>query len=587
MICPNCHAAMPDRNRFCTRCGTALTTTGRPRMNAAPGTSDTTIPVPARPGPNRLIVALATLLVVLIAAAITLFATYRLEIWGGKTLPSPDAIARQVASRTGGGADGKVQAKDVTEALKLKGLNAETVPVFSGEERGTFLGYDGMTQGQRVAAGSTVKVRESAGPGVPEDTIGKSVTDVTDTFAGMGVPVHYKNVVISDDSTIPEGQVAVTHPAPSTGLTDDDKDDGIYIGVASKGEGIPVDVLGMDKDKAVSSLESQGYDVDLEPHYSSKQYVGKISGSYPGPGSTLDSGEKVTLYYGVDKSSNMDMLTKTTGGYTVADMNAIPMIGMYCKSRVVDTSKDCITLEQANGPFGDETEAGSYLQIKGREPADRFDVLGLTNFSQDISGALVKPYGVMAEHELPMRNHLLLKDWGMFELYAGMDLRDCGGTVMANSTGEYCVDGKYYQATYNEDAQGPDLPAGVDAGQSPTGTTFRMKDFLVYFPVGADAKSLEDSDYFDSEALAQAKKQKAVDTSRPFILMRDTSQYDKTEVSADDFSTVDPFVPTNSSLNGYTNKMVKMKPAPSDATVYYLVEQNGDLDWSAMPDAGV
>ncbi|WP_211276866.1 hypothetical protein, partial [Bifidobacterium myosotis] len=26
---------------------------------------------------------------------------------------------------------------------------------------------------------------------------------------------------------------------------------------------------------------------------------------------------------------------------------------------------------------------------------------------------------------------------------------------------------------------------------SPTGTTFRMKDFLVYFPVGADVQSVE------------------------------------------------------------------------------------------------
>ena len=42
-------------------------------------------------------------------------------------------------------------------------------------------------------------------------------------------------------------------------------ENGIFIGVASKGDGIPVDVIGMDKDKAVSELESQGYDVDLEP----------------------------------------------------------------------------------------------------------------------------------------------------------------------------------------------------------------------------------------------------------------------------------------------------------------------------------
>ena len=97
----------------------------------------------------------------------------------------------------------------------------------------------------------------------------------------------------------------------------------------------------------------------------------------------------------------------------------------------------------------------------------------------------------MAEYELPMRNHLLIRDWRMFELYAGMDLRDCGGTVMADSVGEYCVDGEYRRATYNEDTYSLDPPAGVDDSQSPTGTTFRMKDFLVYFPVGADVQSVE------------------------------------------------------------------------------------------------
>lgn len=552
-------------------------------------TATATLPNPSgKRGPNTLIIALLAVLLALIVAGVATFLTYRAEVWGGKSLPDPASIAASVTDKNGKKAS-VVKAKDVTEALKAKGLNAKTVPVFSGEDRGVFLGYEGTNPGARVKAGSTVVVQESAGPGVPKGTVGKDVNKVTNTFADMGVPIHYKKVVISSDSKTPEGQVSVTYPAPGVGLTDDEKDNGIYIGVASKGDGIPVDILGSDKNKAVSDLESQGYSVDLEPHYSSEKYVGKISGSYPAPGSTLSSGQSVTLYYGIDKSSNMDVLSKTNSydNIKMASIHASAMIGMYCKSEVTDANKDCIMLEQSSmNPFGaTSSEDYQYLQIKGREPEDKADVLGLTNFSQDVGGAMLEAdseHG-MAADKLPMKNHLLLKDWGMFELYAGMNLPNCGSKVMSASIGEYCVNGNYERASFDDGEMTP--PAGAENGS--TGMTYDMKDFLVYFPAGSDAKSLDDSGYFDAAELAKAKKQKAVDTSRPYILVRDKSLYSETSVSVNLGKDVDPFVPTNSSINNYQNKMEPMKPAPSDSTVYYLVEQNGDLDWDSLPDAEV
>ena len=552
-------------------------------------TATATLPNPSgKRGPNTLIIALVAVLLALIVAGVATFLTYRAEVWGGKSLPDPASIAASVTDKNAKKAS-VIKAKDVTEALKAKGLNAKTVPVFSGEDRGVFLGYEGTNPGARVKAGSTVIVQESAGPGVPKGTVGKDVNKVVNTFADMGVPIHYKKVVISSDSKTPEGQVSVTYPAPGVGLTDDEKDNGIYIGVASKGDGIPVDILGSDKNKAVSDLESQGYSVDSEPHYSSEKYVGKISGSYPAPGSTLSSGQSVTLYYGIDKSSNMDVLSKTNSydNIKMASIHASAMIGMYCKSEVTDAAKDCITLEQSSmNPFGATSpEDYQYLQIKGHEPEDKADVLGLTNFSQDVSGAMLESdseHGMSAD-KLPMKNHLLLKDWGMFELYAGMDLPNCGSKVMSASIGEYCVNGNYERASFDDGEMTP--PAGAENGS--TGMTYDMKDFLVYFPAGSDAESLDDSGYFDAAELAKAKKQKAVDTSRPYILVRDKSLYSETSVSVNLGKDVDPFVPTNRSINNYQNKMEPMKPAPSDLTVYYLVEQNGDLDWDSLPDAEV
>ncbi|MBT1174209.1 PASTA domain-containing protein [Bifidobacterium sp. LC6] len=517
------------------------------------------------------IVAVVALLVI----GLTVFLTYRAEVWGGKSLPDTSAIAKEVTDKSGK-KKSVVKAKDVTAALENKGFKVKTTPVFSGEDSGTFLGYQGVKQGSRVKAGSTVTIQESAGPGVPKDTIGKKAQDVVNTFSSMGVPVHYKKVVIAQDSKTPEGQVGVTYPEAGTALPEADRENGIYIGVTSKGDGISVDILGADKDKAVSALQSQGYTVDLEPHYSSKQYVGKISGSYPAPGSALSSGASVTLYYGVDKSSNMDLLSqRTDDGLTIVKNNATPMIGMYCKSEVKDQSKDCITLEATQNTYG-ESAGGGFMSIKGHEPSSLADNLGLGNYSQDVSGVMLKPGAGVSADKLPLANNLITKDWGMFELYAGADLPNCGSTPYASGPGKSCVNGTVQSWA----------SMGNTTNYTNTGMTYEMKDFLVYFPVGSDVKALEDSGYFDSDSLTVAKKQKTVDTDRPFIVMRDSSQYSKTSVPYDATSTTpDPFVPTN--RYGVDNTMVKMKPAPSDSSVYYLVEQNGDLDWDSMPDADI
>lgn len=69
---------------------------------------------------------------------------------------------------------------------------------------GKFLGYQGIQSGDRVRAGSVVTVRESAGPGVPEGTVGKKAESVVTTFSQMGVPVHYKQVIVSDTSKTTE-----------------------------------------------------------------------------------------------------------------------------------------------------------------------------------------------------------------------------------------------------------------------------------------------------------------------------------------------------------------------------------------------
>lgn len=621
MFCMMCGACNEESDRFCVACGaplhdeTAPATATAPTVPAAatetePVTTSETpttqlplevvadlsdaeaaavVAAPTRPRRHR--AALIAVIAAVLTVALVLaggFLTYRAELWGGKTLPDPASLV------AADGEDGKtnknnksaksvVEAKDVTEALKAKGLKTRVVTEFSGEAEGAFLGYKDAAQGQRVKEGSTVTVRESAGPGVPKDTVGQPVEDVTKTIESMGVPVHYKQVVVSEDSDTPEGEVAITYPAPGVGLGKDERDDGIFIGVAAQGQGIPVDVMGQDPEDALTALEEAGYNVTLRPHYSSEQYVGTIMGSYPAPGSTLEDGADVTLYYGIDSSSNLDVLSEryeATGrdaadGLRMVKGDATPMIGMYCKAEVKDSDEDCITLEEGESPFGNSA-GGGFMQVKGEEPESPYDALGMTNFSQGADTLLLEPMSFSDPDDLPMKNHLLLKDWGMFELYAGMGLANCGADVQTTSAGEYCDNGVLRQMEYDE--------FGFDYTQvDNSGWTYRMKDFFVYFPVGSDIDALEDSGYFDSDELDKANGQKAVDTTRPFILRRDSSLYDTTEVTIDDdMWGKNPFVPGN--VDG-ENPLEPMKPAVSDSTVYYLVEQDGDLDWASLPDA--
>ncbi len=169
--------------------------------------------------------------------------------------------------------------------------------------------------------------------------MGKQATKVVSTFKTMGVPVHYKQVPVSDTKKKPIGSVVATYPAEGQALSDGDKDDGIYIGVATKSDGgaISIDIVGRDVDTVKSELESQGHDVTLVPRLASKKFVGKVSGSDPMPGSTVAEGDAVTLYYGIDASGVKDAYTvhdsPETGGDNLLGVSGVAA-GTWCNNPV-------------------------------------------------------------------------------------------------------------------------------------------------------------------------------------------------------------------------------------------------------------
>lgn len=167
-----------------------------------------------------------------------------------------------------------------------------------------------------------------------------------------------------------------------------------------------------------------------------------------------------------------------------------------------------------------------------------------------------------------MAKRLIANQWGAFDFGEQGGSPSCGTSKWI-----------YFDEGCNASKQ-------VVQDQDMSGATFDMHDFYVFFAAGANLDAIEKSGYFDDSALAAAKKSSKPDTSRPFILARDASQYDTTSVPynkapvpSGQTLVQDPFVPGV----GEFSASVKFKPAPTDANAYYLVE-SGQPDWQSLPD---
>ncbi|NMN00598.1 transmembrane serine/threonine- protein kinase B [Bifidobacterium sp. DSM 109958] len=491
---------------------------------------------PAKPAKPRkrhgkLIAAILAVVLVIAAGGAGAYLTWRQGLWGGVVLPQASDVKVEAGQQ--------LTADIVVDQLKAKGVTAQKKTMFSGQPKGAFVGYDGLKPGDRVSKGQTVTVQESAGPGVPDDVIGKQAADVKSTIDGMNVPVKYKQIIVNDTSKTPEGSVVVTYPAAGQPVSDKDKDKGIAVGVAVKGDGVGWDIIGQDKDSAKSDLESKGYDVTVVPRLASKDSIGKVTGSKPEPGSTID-GMSVTLYYGVDAKGVQDAYSYDSPevGHKMLIGNSDLAAGTWCTN-----AGDCITLDGDGETYDGLGYMGGITYDQGRDG---------TKYSY---GTMTSCPAGMSDPYCENDAFLLKQNVGAFELMPS-------------------------ESVYNFSCNGTMQDSGTCSGTA----EYRMQDFFLVVPTGTDIGALESKGYFDQSALDAAKGQKAVDSDRPYLLYRDPKLYDTTTAPYTDASSPNPFIPANMTTNT-ANTMVGMKPAPSDETAYYLV--GAEPDWDKLPDATV
>ena len=470
------------------------------------------------PGPDRRTRIMVTVLAALIALCMVVGGLVAWNVWGPREVPAINATS----------------AGDVASQLEGRGFKVIRKKQYDGAKKGSYVGLEGAKSGDRLAAGSTVTVVESMGPGVPEGTVGQSVQQAEQTLKPMGVTLTEHEVV-----SLKPGHVSVTRPADGDPVTDPDA--GIDLGVGVEGDGIPVEIAGMNQDEAQSQLESMGYTVTLEPRFSSRKYLGRIVGANPGIGVKSDV-KDVTLYYGVDASKRYDVLdgkSPYVEGEEIAHLDRLA--GRYCTA-----GGDCITLD-AVSQYGRTN--GYWLGMDGKGVSNYLnDALDMCPYSQSLRCAPANRPGMQSAKEETV-NHLISGDTGAFELYRGYGLPVCGDVNMGGSPGNYCDNGT--------------VASGV---QTSTGLKYKAEDFLVYMPVDAKLADLESSGYFDG------KSDFKPDGDRVYLIRRDDTKYQPQDLGSG--FAASPFVPTKD------HKPVAFKDAPNAKNVYYLEEN--PIDWTQI-----
>ncbi|MCO6559107.1 MAG: PASTA domain-containing protein [Bifidobacterium sp.] len=599
-FCNNCGKRMDDDARFCTSCGApapaaapkqspsvnssipipnssaagssaqnTAPTTSAPAFipsNAAAGTTTTTAPTTTAPTATQtrtkktLIIAIAAIVVVALVASIVGFCTYKAQLWGGKTVPTPSDLGVVKSDKTD-----EFSAADVEKSLHKRGFKTVTKQTFSAKPKGSFLKYSGIDSSKRYSTSSQpITIVASSGPGVPEGTSGKPVQKITDDLKAMGVPIHYYKV-ITNTNKAKEGTVVASYPADGHAVSDNKT--GINIGVATSGDGIGYDVVGQDKDQAEQQYSGKGFNVTLVPRFSSKKMLGKVVDSQPKPG-TATTGGNLTLYYGIDASGMNNAVrfdpNNNDVNSTAVNAGLAPVEGTYCTN-----DNKCITLSPSTDSSNDAGR--SWVKSSENDGDDTPDGTGTDHSLLFCHNGGDPGCPANTDPRKGTSEELYYQNKGAFELMdSTISQITCGASMIARWDPEStCVNGQV-------------VPRGEDWSQSASmsGASYEMKTHYVYFPVGSDVKGVIDSGYFDKSATAEAAKEKDVDTSRPFFIRRDKNLYKTTKVNVPTLDTSNPFVPE---VEQPGHKMVATKPAPSDEIAYYLID-DPQLDWSSLPE---
>lgn len=546
-FCIECGSQLSENSRFCNSCGTPVEEDKLENQFVQPNNFKK---------PNKKVIACSIssfVIVVLVAVGIFYYSYSQKNV---------------ISSLSGG------NAQQVIEKISSSGAAVKVVKKFSAKNKGEVLSIKGIKKGEKISPSSRITVYESLGPGVPDDITKLKPEDAVRELKKMNVPVK-----VHTATAINPGTVIGTTPQPGSSINES-ADRTIHVLVGTEGKGVPADLYGMDFAKAEDLLKSRGFkDVKTKERLSSRNNMYKIVDSDPALGTETTS-DSITLYYGV--GAGQSLFTESSDTYDdhilMDAMKLDSFVGLWCTN-----SGDCLDFRLE--PFNPQDPDYKILNLHGSHEKDYINMRKADNVStytglnlnnelhmchanQNVVGCSVN---YPPREENYMRNHLIYGDTGVVELYRGGFETFCGNSEFDDITGDKCVNGKLYKTgdygydyldTLNKDP-------GINHGLS-----FRMADFYLLVPVGADLIKLEKDGYF------QGVGKNKPNMDRPFILRRDPKLYKKTEEPIKPAKTIDSFL--NPFIPSYKTKPVKFAPAPDDDNAYYLVEQ--PFNWNKLPE---
>ena len=239
-------------------------------------------------------IALAVILVLALCGAGAAFATYQMELWGGKVVP--DVI-------------GMTQA-DATNTLQSKGFAVRATQVKSDETEGVVLLMD-PGKGGRMQEGGEVVIHVATARQVPAIT-GMARADAEAALAAEGLD----NVTITTQrSDEAEGTVLSVDPAEgqkvraSTAVTV----------VVAEPYTVP-SIANMTQSQATTALQEAGYNPYIEYVYTEEYVEGTVLGTNPGEGERLPSGSDVGIRVAMSRANELVSATQylLSPGATVA-----------------------------------------------------------------------------------------------------------------------------------------------------------------------------------------------------------------------------------------------------------------------------
>lgn len=233
---------------------------------------------------KKLIIVLLIVVLLALLGAGAVYASYNLQIWGGKTVPD---VIRQTEDAA-------------KERLNEDGFDVSVHYVVADDVEGIVLSSD-PAAGARVEEGSTISLDVSI-PRVVPDVVGELSEEALEELADSG----YLDVdITTQKSNEPEGTVLSITPAAGERATSDVP---ITLVVAEPYR-VP-GVAGMSAEEATAALEAAGYVVQTQTTNTEDVAEGLSVGTEPAADSVLASGSTVKLLIAHNRSNDLIALVK-------------------------------------------------------------------------------------------------------------------------------------------------------------------------------------------------------------------------------------------------------------------------------------